>query len=113
MRGSAFDKLRLNGWLCDSFSITYARVNNYGVIARTQSEAKGTKQSDLEGHSEHVRFAQCRLREGISEIAEPVPSLVEGAAPRNDTACRIATLPLVARNDTNVTALSAFATVRV
>jgi len=28
MRGSAFDKLRLNGWLCGSSSITYARVNS-------------------------------------------------------------------------------------
>jgi hypothetical protein len=52
---------------------------NYGVIARTQSEAKGTKQS----------------RNSAVENGE------------------IATLPLVARNDINLTTLSAFATVNV
>ena len=33
------------------------------VIARTQSEAKGKKQSGPKGHSEHICFVQCKLHE--------------------------------------------------
>jgi len=39
---TAFDKLRLNGYLCNSFSITYARVNNprdYAWLVQRESSA--------------------------------------------------------------------------
>jgi len=37
---TAFDKLTLNGWLCNSFSITYATLNNprdYAWLLQRQS----------------------------------------------------------------------------
>ncbi|CBE67487.1 MAG: SCO family protein [Candidatus Methylomirabilis oxygeniifera] len=57
-----------------------------GSLRGTQSEAKGTEAIWPKGSS--------RVQGGISQK-------IASALPRNDTACRIAALPSVARNDSN------------
>ena len=63
-------------------------------------------EADKVGRSNLTRRVMPSEAKNLRGIAQPVPSAGEGTAPRNDTACRIATLPLVARND-HVTMLNA------
>ena len=80
------------------------------VIARTQSEAKRRGRSNLTRKVIPSTFALLSVNctRNLREGAPPVPSTDEVAPPRNDTACRIATLPLVARKDHGTT-FNAFA----
>ena len=86
------------------------RVGSASVIVRERSDRIDLTRKACPEPSRRVipgTFTSLSVNSArnLGEIAQPVPSTAEGAAPRDNTGCRITTLPSRAHNDINVTTL--------
>jgi hypothetical protein len=63
----------------DSHRITEKVIGSKVHLTRVIARSNATKQSDPKGHSEHIHFVQCKLREKSHRDCVVCPELCRGS----------------------------------